>query len=119
MAAKTQANNQATPPAKKMGRPRIQIDQNIFEGLCKIKCTQLEICSVLGCSEDTINRWAKRTYNGKTFAEIHEYFSANAKASIRRKQYEVAMQGNVQMLKWLGTNWLGQSDKPEEYTDIV
>ena len=34
------------------------------------------------------------------------------KVSIKRKQFELAMQGNVQMLIWLGKQHLGQKDKP-------
>jgi hypothetical protein len=35
--------------------------------------------------------------------------------SLKRKQYEVAMSGNVSMLIWLGKNILGQRDTfPEE-----
>ena len=43
------------------GRPRKEIDQNLFENLCGIQCTEAEICVALECSEDTINRWCKRT----------------------------------------------------------
>ena len=35
----------------------------------------------------------------------------SGKASLRRKQYEVAMGGNCTMLVWLGKQYLGQTDK--------
>ena len=33
---------------------------------------------------------------------------------LRKKQFEMAMDGNVQMLIWLGKQYLGQSDKPSD-----
>ena len=36
------------------------------------------------------------------------------KRELREKQWEVAMEGNVQMLIWLGKQHLGQSDKPSD-----
>ena len=35
------------------------------------------------------------------------------KIELRKKQWEVAMDGNVQMLIWLGKQYLGQRDTPE------
>ena len=35
------------------------------------------------------------------------------KAQLKELQWMVAEQGNVQMLIWLGKQYLGQSDKPE------
>ena len=35
------------------------------------------------------------------------------KIDLRKKQWEVAMDGNVQMLIWLGKQYLGQRDTPE------
>ena len=32
---------------------------------------------------------------------------------LRRKQFEMAMDGDVRMLIWLGKQYLGQSEKPE------
>jgi hypothetical protein len=36
--------------------------------------------------------------------------------NLLKKQYDVAMAGNVSMLIWLGKNILGQSDKVETKT---
>ena len=35
------------------------------------------------------------------------------KARLKELQWMVAEQGNVQMLIWLGNQYLGQSDKPQ------
>ena len=35
------------------------------------------------------------------------------KIDLKKKQWEVAMDGNVQMLIWLGKQYLGQQDSPD------
>jgi hypothetical protein len=97
----------------KGGRPRKEIDQSYFEGLCEIQCTLEEISSVLKVSEDTVERWCKRTYE-LGFADAYKKFSASGKTSLRRSQFNVALKGNATMLIWLGKQHLGQSDKPSE-----
>jgi len=41
----------------------------------------------------------------------------NLQMSLRRKQIEVALKGNVSMLIWLGKQMLGQMDKQELIAD--
>lgn len=98
--------------AKKMGRPAIEIDQSVFENLCKIQCTEEEIAGVFDCSIDTINRWCKKTY-GCTFADIYKKKSAAGKMSLRRWQFDTAKRGNATMQIWLGRQYLGQAERQE------
>jgi len=92
----------------KMGRPRKEIDPEVFEGLCRIQCTLQEIASWFKCSEDTIERWCKRTYK-QTFAEAYKKYSASGKISLRRAQLKLA-EKNATMAIWLGKQYLGQKD---------
>ena len=92
----------------KMGRPQIQIDQKVFENLCKIQCTLEEIASVFSCSMDTVERWCKRTYKA-TFADTYKRWAAYGKSSLRRYQFEMAKK-NASMCIWLGKQYLGQRD---------
>lgn len=94
------------------GRPRKEINQKLFENLCGIQCTEVEICAALECSEDTLNRWCKRTYK-KTFAEIYKSKSQVGKSSLRRMQLKLA-EKNASMAIWLGKQYLGQRDEPEQ-----
>lgn len=94
------------------GRPRKEINQKLFENLCGIQCTEIEICSALECSEDTINRWCKRTY-GTTFAETYKRKSQLGKSSLRRAQFRLA-EKNATMAIWLGKQYLGQKDIVEQ-----
>lgn len=93
------------------GRPKKEISQNIVESLCAIQCTETEICSVLECSEDTLNRWCRKTY-GMTFAETFKNKSKRGKASLRRTQFKLA-EKNAAMAIWLGKQYLGQKDQVE------
>lgn len=102
----------------KMGRPKKEIDIKTFEGLCKIQCTEKEICSIFDCCEDTLNAWCKENYqddDGKplTFSETYKRVSAGGKASLRRIQFELAKK-SAPMAIWLGKQILGQKDSVDE-----
>src|SRR6185369_10718412 len=88
---------------------RKEIDSKTFGGLCEVQCTLEEIAHVLGVSEDTVERWCKRTYE-LGFADTYKKFSAFGKTSLRRYQFEAAKKGNATMLIWLGKQYLGQRE---------
>jgi hypothetical protein len=84
-----------------MARPRKKIDGDQVEQLAALFCTQEEIGSVVGCSPDTLQRrFAARMKRGRE----------RGKASLRRRQYARAMEGNPTMLIWLGKQHLDQTD---------
>jgi hypothetical protein len=91
-----------------MGRPKKEIDQTQFENLCGLQCTLNEIASFFQCSEDTIERWCKRTYD-ETFAETYKKHSGQGKISLRRSQFRLA-ETNASMAIWLGKQYLHQKD---------
>lgn len=94
--------------AKKMGRPKIYIDQKEFEKLCKLQCTLEEIAGWFDCSEDKIEMWCKETYL-TTFSEIFKVKSQGGKVSLRRMQFKLAETSSA-MAIWLGKQYLGQRD---------
>lgn len=100
--------------AKKMGRPKIEIDWEQAEKLAQIQCTGEEIAHVLGFSYDTLVRRISETYE-KTFAEWYKSNSDKGKMSLRRWQMESARKGNAAMQIWLGKQYLGQKDKQEVF----
>lgn len=81
-----------------------------FEGLCRIQCTEEEICGVLNCDDATLCRWCKTVY-GRTFADVYKEKRQGGKASLRRQQFKIA-ETNATMSIWLGKQYLGQSDSP-------
>lgn len=99
----------------KVGRPKIKIDKAQFEKLCGLQCTLEEIAGFFDCSEDTIERWCEATYN-KNFAEVFRLKRGKGKVSLRRNQWRLS-ETNAAMAIFLGKQYLGQSDKPEENID--
>lgn len=113
-AKKTSAKKSA--PKKKMGRPLKELDRKDFESLLAIQCTLSEVAAFFdnkldGCSEDTVERWCKRTYN-ETFAEVSAKKREVGKISIRRAQFEM-MKRNPTALIWVSKQYLGQTDRQE------
>lgn len=94
----------------KMGRPQIELDKAQFENLCSLQCTKQEIAGWFGCSEDTIERWCKRTY-GETFAVTFAQKRSKGQISVRRALYQAATKGNTTaMIFWL-KNHAGMADQ--------
>lgn len=101
------------------GRPKIIFSKkewNTIEQLCGLMCTGEEIAGVLGIDYDTLNARIKEKYD-MGFSDYFKRHSAKGKISLRRSQYKVATSGNPTMLVWLGKQYLGQSDRPEEASD--
>lgn len=91
------------------GRPKKEIDQKIFENLCALQCTEVEICSCFDVTDKTLNGWCKRTY-GKNFSEVFRQKREKGKISLRRTQFKLA-EKSASMAIFLGKQYLGQSDK--------
>lgn len=95
-----------------MARPFKEFDQDTFEKLAEIACTEAEICSVLGLTDKTLNIKLKQVYD-LNYSELlkTDRFFGKMKASLRRAQFKAALAGNTTMMVWLGKQFLGQVDK--------
>lgn len=97
------------------GRPRktwtdAEVEQ--FTKLCGILCTKSEVCSVLQLDPKTLDKLIEEHFpDTPTWCEAFEYYSASGKASLRRAQFQLALDGDKTMLIFLGKNYLGQSDQ--------
>ena len=78
-----------------MARPKKEIDQEQFEKLCGLQCTKEEVADWFDCSEDTIERWCKATYD-ESFAVVFAKKRQVGKVSLRRMQWKLA-QKNASM----------------------
>jgi hypothetical protein len=91
-------------PKSKGGRPRLAIDPAQVERMAAIGCTVEEIAVLVGCSKSTMD---------KGFSAPIERGRMRLNRSLKRKQVQLARQGNVTMLIWLGKQYLGQRDKTD------
>lgn len=100
--------NKKESEKKVSGRPKKEISKKQFEEMCKVQCTENEICAILGIGIDKLLSWCQETYND-TFSNVYKKYSENGKMSLRRAQMRLA-QTNASMAIWLGKNMLGQKD---------
>lgn len=71
---------------------------------------------MLEVDDMTLNAWCKRTYK-KGFKDVFSEKREGGKASLRRTQWKLA-ENNATMAIFLGKQYLGQKDKPEEETTL-
>ena len=102
--------NQIEIEHKKVARPKSVLNWRECAYLCSIGCTQIEIAGFFQIHPNTLNLRIKEEF-GVTFAEYYEKNSQGIKVSLRRAQIMKALEGDSQMLKFLGKNYLGQKDK--------
>lgn len=100
-----------------MARPRKEVDIDLLTDLVKIQCTARECASVLHVSEDTLDRRLKEEgYDG--FADFFKKHQDEGKTSLRRAQWNAALDGNPTMLVWLGKQYLDQRDKMDTESTV-
>jgi hypothetical protein len=83
-----------------------------FEKLCGIQSTLMEMCAWFDCDDVTLERAVKEKY-GMPFAEVFARKRGVGKVSLRRRQFQAALDGEVSMMIFLGKQYLDQSDKKE------
>lgn len=91
------------------GRPLLILNDfglETIEKLASVFCTDEEIASFMGVTVETL----LNNKNKSSFLEYKKRGLERGKATLRRKQFELAMKGNCTMLIWLGRNYLGQSE---------
>ena len=101
----------------KGGRPKKYIDKQLFEQLCGLQCTLEEMEAFFNCDHKTIARWCRETYEGKRFSQVFREKRQIGKLSLRRKQLRLA-ERSAAMAIFLGKNYLGQKDEPEEAASV-
>lgn len=82
-------------------------DMEEVEKLCRLNCTDAEIASFFGVCRKTVERERK---SNPEFNEVIERGKSFGKLSLRRRQVELAEEGNPTMLIWLGKVYLKQRE---------
>lgn len=100
-----------------MSRPRIELENMAFDGWDQLDAliiwaSEVYCAEKLGVNIDTLAARIKEKY-GMSFSEYKRKRQEPMRINLLKKQYDVAMSGNVSMLIWLGKQYLKQSDKQE------
>lgn len=101
-----------------MARPKKELEDIKFDGWDQLDAliiwaSQEYCCEKLGMNTDTLAARIKENF-GMSFPEYKNKRQETIRINLLKKQYEVAMNGNVSMLIWLGKQHLNQKDKHEE-----
>ena len=91
----------AVRPKRPAGRPPVEVNEKVVEGLAAVGCSAEEIASYVGCNRSVIF---------DRFSDCLKKGHFQQKVSLRRKQYELAMAGDKTMLVWLGKQYLDQCE---------
>ena len=90
-------------------RPKIKdIDRELVWKMACMQCTLREIADVCNVSHTMI---------AKNFGDLIEKGRSVGKKSLRRAQWDKALNGDTRMLVFLGKNYLSQQDSPENTED--
>jgi hypothetical protein len=105
------------PEKNKGGRPRKDLEDIKFDGWQQLDAlvvwsNEAYCAERLGISVDALAYKIKEK-TGLSFSEYKQQKKEPLRINLLKKQYDVAMAGNVSMLIWLGKNELGQSDKQD------
>ncbi len=106
-----------TNPSKPGPKPKLEHSEQLLEqirALGKIQATVEEAASVLRVSLRTLQNFFTMHEDAKL---AHEEGKSEGRASLRRAQFTLAVNGNPTMLIWLGKNMLDQRE-PVQKTEI-
>lgn len=92
------------------GPKKIELNKDEFEGLCRLQCTEIEICGWFGIDHKTLHRWCKDTYS-QDYSQVYKEKAQAGRISLRRAQFRMA-EKSAAMAIFLGKQYLGQSDNP-------
>ena len=102
MPAKKKAAKLDKKPGE-VGRKLLDIDEEQVKKLAIIGASNREMGDWFGCDGDTI---------GRRFADVIAKAKASTYARLRKKQLDMALDGDRTMLVWLGKQMLKQTDTP-------
>lgn len=80
------------------------IDRELVFKLAQMQCTIQEIADAVDVDTKTVQRWC---------GDLIEKGRSQGRKALRRAQFERAMTGDPRMLVFLGKQYLGQRDQPE------
>jgi hypothetical protein len=92
-----------------MGRPSIELDEDLIFQMAKEGCSVDDIATEFSVSDGLIYKKYYQTWKAG---------QAAGRRALHKRQFEKAMDGDPGMLRWLGANRLGQSDKVHQTNGV-
>jgi hypothetical protein len=105
------------PPAKKVGRPKVDIDWDKVGKMLEAGASAEGIAATIGCDRAVLYRRCE-TDNKVPFTTFSQEKKAKGDELLRTKQFQVAMAGDKTMLIWLGKQRLDQREKSETELNV-
>lgn len=99
-------------PSRPAYRPRKPFSWEVLDAVLPLGASLAYCAERLNVCIDTVENRIKEKY-GITFSEYREKKREVIKLQLHKKQIDVAMQGNVSMLIWLGKVLLNQREHVE------
>jgi len=90
-----------------MPRHAVDLDLEQLEKLAAMQCTQADVAAWFGVSQQTISRKLRQ----RKYREVWERGLGRGRVSLRSRQWK---KDSDTMLIWLGKQYLGQRDQPED-----
>lgn len=100
------------PDVSTISRERFEL----IKSLAEIHCSRNEIAHALKIKVSELDELIKSDIN---LCAAMAYADSLGKMDIRRTQFELMHSGSVDMAKFLGKQYLGQSDKIEQRTELT
>ena len=95
-----------------MSKKEVNIDWDYVGEQLKKGCSGSSIASSLGIHDNTLYLRCKKDLKVE-FVTYAQQKKSEGNDILNTKQFDVAMEGNVSMLIWLGKQRLGQKEKSE------
>lgn len=95
-----------------MARPRLELDQEQLEALCRMNPTLKDAAAFFKCSEDTIERRCKE-FGYRDFADCKQQNMVHTRLKLIRSALAMAEKGNPALMIFCLKNLCGWADKTE------
>lgn len=100
------------------GRKKAVINWDIVDENLQAGCNGVSIAKLLGVHEDTLYKACERDKK-MAFSAYSQQKRIEGNDLLLKRQFEVALNGNISMLIWLGKQRLNQTDKQEIKQDAT
>lgn len=101
-----------------VGRPKKELDWKVLDSILQFGANLIDCSDILNLSEDTIQKRIRDQFD-LTFTEYRHRKMSKMRMKLLQKQFDVAMKGSTALLIWLGKQYLGQSEKIEQTTEMA